>query len=1250
MAIAVGPFIASSCRAAGAAAGALCCEGAALGGGGAEPQAVCHKNKSIPIPMVRGAGAHLPSPATGARKLGATTQPAVERHPGFPRNLPARAVLRRWLGEVGRGLSTMRTPLGMALMFGLASCVGRADEATPLIDTTEAAREAVRIYVDLAADRPGDGSQASPLSSIEAARDRARELAPTITSDIEIVLPAGARIDLAAPLVLGPEDSGRNGHVVRYIGDDVVLSGARPLGPFRAEPDGSVSAPTNGLVFRQLYVSGWRAVRAREPDFDRYGHVASESGTAIGLEAEHLAGVASTPTRLELIVKRQWDQTRHRVRGVEGAIARIAGEDMAARVFFVPAGPSDANPGARRQSYWLEGERAFLDQPGEWWLDESAQRVYYRPRPWERADTIDARAPHLETLVDIDGAEAIELRGIALAHTGWLEPSQNGYSGLQNGFYFARPFGPGEAIFTEASFAPGVIEVRNARAIAITECAVEHAGAHGIVVRDRASDVEIVGNLVRDVAGNGISVAVNDPRGAGTTSRVAIRGNAIRYAGEELSGTGVFVGLAREVEVVENAIAHASYTGIAIGFAHDVSAPNLGALAVLRNDVGNCNELYDDGAGIYVDNAQPGTEVSGNHVHDFWPAVDDGRYVFGIYLDENAQSITGTLNSVASGPYGFYHQACSGRATCSRARGNTLTDFHAGELLSFYAPDNGAGENTITIAGGIDRAIAERAGLPAAVRSRLASRLDEEASLPILRRSVAAPPYRLVDYGTGGDEPITGDWNGDGVDEIGVFRGGTFVFDSDGSGAYEPSDRVQTFGTSGDRAAIGDFDGDGRIEVGVFRGGRFALEGTAEFEYGTPGDVPVTGDFDGDGRDQVGVFRSGVFSLDRDGDHAYAPSESFTFGIAGDEPVIGDWNGDGIDDVGVLRAGTLSLDSNGSLGFDAGDAVFAFGLAGDRPLAGRFVAVVDHDLVGVFRAGKFVLSRDLPARGAPRPDAGPAPGPDPIATPVADPVPTPTPTPVPSPSPSPDPIPAPPPPPPPPLPPPPAWIDVTFGTAGDRPAIARWRGGHDKVGVFRVTGEGCSWSLDFDDNHAFSADEGFVYMTGGDLPVTGDWDGDGNGDLAVFDRATATFQINAGPTFVFGIAGNARPVAGDWDGDGRDDIGVFQADGALGVFVLDANHSWGYDPSDPVVYFGIASDAPIAGDWNDDGRDDIGVFRDVGGLGEFTLDADGTTGFSTGDRVTAFGLGGDLPVAGDFFGDGVDRIGIYRNGVFSLMR
>jgi len=73
------------------------------------------------------------------------------------------------------------------------------------------------------------------------------------------------------------------------------------------------------------------------------------------------------------------------------------------------------------------------------------------------------------------------------------------------------------------------------------------------------------------------------------------------------------------------------------------------------------------------------------------------------------------------------------------------------------------------------------------------------------------------------------------------------------------------------------------------------------------------------------------------------------------------------------------------------------------------------------------------------------------------------------------------------------------------------------------------------------------------------------------------------------------------------------------------------------VSFGNSTDIPVTGDWNGDGYTDIGTWR----AGYFYLrHADGS--YST----LPFGNSTDIPVTGDWNGDGVTEVGTWRNGVF----
>jgi hypothetical protein len=63
----------------------------------------------------------------------------------------------------------------------------------------------------------------------------------------------------------------------------------------------------------------------------------------------------------------------------------------------------------------------------------------------------------------------------------------------------------------------------------------------------------------------------------------------------------------------------------------------------------------------------------------------------------------------------------------------------------------------------------------------------------------------VLTYGSPGDKPVVGDWNGDGVDTIGVYRDGTFHLRNSNTNGF--AEIVFSLGMSGDMPISGDWNG-----------------------------------------------------------------------------------------------------------------------------------------------------------------------------------------------------------------------------------------------------------------------------------------------------------------------------------------------------------------------------------------------------------------------------------------------------------
>ncbi len=158
-------------------------------------------------------------------------------------------------------------------------------------------------------------------------------------------------------------------------------------------------------------------------------------------------------------------------------------------------------------------------------------------------------------------------------------------------------------------------------------------------------------------------------------------------------------------------------------------------------------------------------------------------------------------------------------------------------------------------------------------------------------------------FGDPGDVPLAGDFDGDGCDTVSIYRPGestVYVINELGQneGGLGAADHAYTFGNPGDKPFVGDFDGDGIDTVGLhrestglvyFRNRQTTGIADSQFIYGDPNDRLVAGDWNGDGADSPAIFRPADSRFyQRFTNTAGVADRVFRFGEGSWLPVAGD--------------------------------------------------------------------------------------------------------------------------------------------------------------------------------------------------------------------------------------------------------------------------------------------------------------------------------------------------------------------------
>jgi len=514
------------------------------------------------------------------------------------------------------------------------------------------ANPAAEIYVDPNGDDGASGTKTEPVATLERAQDLARAALSENTGDVVVYLRGGVH-PRSEPLELTFQDSGRSGSRMiyrSYPNEQAILEGGLQVTDWEAAFDAVLVAdvPSGAQEVRQFFAGGIRQPRARSTNADytaleflKGPLFNAQRNVAMTVDADVIAEFAR-PENLELVYvgvaiaghglfrsnglerpRPSWKAHRLPVTAAtvqgDGTARLDIGNGALYHASQRGYGPLEIQPA---DPFFLENAIELLDEPGEWYFDDVAMKLYWWPPSMEA--TGDAWVAVTETLLEIDGTpdrtvRNVSIEGIAFRHAGYTEPSDSGYVVSQAASWFTgwreadwmesegqrhsyldavrRPRQPGAAVLIDS-----------ARDITFSRDVFAELGAAGVLVQNDVKRITFDSSVFVDisaaalVAGHPVHDEIDEPM-EGPISDLRFTNNVVeRAAAEFYASVGVQITKADSVEISNNLFHDLPYSALSLGWGWEDN-PNSTthrAIEVSNNYFENVVNLLYDGAPIYL--------------------------------------------------------------------------------------------------------------------------------------------------------------------------------------------------------------------------------------------------------------------------------------------------------------------------------------------------------------------------------------------------------------------------------------------------------------------------------------------------------------------------------------------------------------------------------------------------------------------------------------------------------------------------
>ncbi|MBR5210425.1 MAG: carbohydrate-binding protein [Paludibacteraceae bacterium] len=558
---------------------------------------------------------------------------------------------------------------------------------------------AVDFHVSPSGNDSAEGTLTAPFKTLEQAQRAVRGVNKSMKEDINVYLHEGT-YQLTSTLRLSNADGGTNGHYVRYMaapGETPLVTGGIPVNGwalFDAEKNIWCAKDVVGR-FRQLYVNGKKAIRARHPNvkpngdhyFNRLAKV-DTTGRAFDVYTDQIKQLENIK-KSEIHVMVAWADQTLRIDDVKynGNTCKIIPQDPERTRLFRRAYPMlgtafMSNP-PKQQCYYLENDMSLLDMEGEWYLDEDTNTLYYMPREGENMSTANVVAPNIETLIEVKGestkdkVQNISFSGIVFAHTNYLRPSNEGFLNLQAGQFAVNVVEDWRGLLKSNEFMlwhPSAgIEVTNASRVIFEDNIFTQMAATGLDFTSGTNDTRIEGNVFTEIGGSSISVGKFAPdslteihKGYNPSdkdeicTRDTVKNNYVHNTTNEIQGgVPILGGYPRYIVIEHNEVSYANYSGISVGFGWTTNETAMDGNKINYNEIHHIARLLCDGAAIYtLSNQGKNGQIMYNYSHDINGSDWADYWTCPIYQDEGTSGFEIAYNVAVNAPKGTACNAC----------------------------------------------------------------------------------------------------------------------------------------------------------------------------------------------------------------------------------------------------------------------------------------------------------------------------------------------------------------------------------------------------------------------------------------------------------------------------------------------------------------------------------------------------------------------------------------------------------------